>query len=986
MRPKLLYIGMQYDYGDRRRGFSYEHRNFHQPLRSYCAKEGWEFLHFDFMERGWEIGQDGMTSELFDLAKKERPDCVFAVLFDFHKDPRHDVFRRISALGAVTVHWFCDDHWRFGNYSSVIAPNFDLVTTTASSSLQKYRGIGMGGRVIKTQWACNHELYVPRDVEKDVAVSFVGQPHGNRAEVLRHLLAAGLDLRVFGFGWSDRPRIPFHQMVRLFSRSRINLNLSNASTSCGEQIKGRNFEIPGTRSFLLTGRADNLEEYYADGKEVVTFETREELADKCRYFLSRDAERNRIAENAYRRTLAEHTWHHRFEPIFREAGMPTGRRARTNPPESVAPRVPKVSVVMPCYNYGKFLPESIPTVIGQSYRDWEIIVVDDGSTDDSLAIARKLEEKHRNWPIRVVSRENGGLVMARDTGVREARGEYVLFFDPDDKLLPDFLEKTVHVLETEPDVGFVYTRYRTFGAFEEFFPQYEYSLKELMEKCIVTASALFRKECWTAAARLDFDRKIVGEDWDFWLSCAEGGWRGRLLKEVLILYRKHGVNRTMAAELNQNPLPYLVLRHPNLYGTGIVNQARRIIGENDPGNLGMPWLAPGRIARRVVSRPDGPKSSGEMPEATGAIRFVNIGMVTYNRLEFTRQAIEALLSNTDFPNVLTVVDNASTDGTREYLRALHARGAIKNLVLLEENVGVAKASNLAWSLEPGADWYLKLDNDIVIRKKDWLAGMVDVAETVSSAAAVAYNFEPCSYPLSERNGCRVRVKAEGNLGGACILIPRRTHDRLGYWCEEYGLYGEEDFDYGTRILISGLLNVYMEDEEVGLHLPAGRAARIDTATWVASDGMEEVSHRDYRRFKDETRRRTVESGFLKRKVETYLENRDMLRIDSVFVRAWERLDQVCPTPESALEAGEICYEAGLRSHARRFFEKALLMDPRNSVALSNLGVLTFQSGDIDRATKYFLDALNIDPENREAAANLAALRTSLETPRGVAAQ
>ena len=113
----------------------------------------------------------------------------------------------------------------------------------------------------------------------------MGQPHGNRVEVLSKLIESGLKLEVFGFGWENRPRIPFHQMVRLFSRSKINLNLSNSSTLIGQQIKGRNFEIPGTRSFLLTSNAENLSEYYEDGKEIVISDTAEELVDKAHYYL-----------------------------------------------------------------------------------------------------------------------------------------------------------------------------------------------------------------------------------------------------------------------------------------------------------------------------------------------------------------------------------------------------------------------------------------------------------------------------------------------------------------------------------------------------------------------------------------------------------------------------------------------------------------------------------------------------------------------------
>jgi len=241
---------------------------------------------------------------------------------------------------------------------------------------------------------------------------------------------------------------------------------------------------------------------------------------------------------------------------------------------------------------------------------------------------------------------------------------------------------------------------------------------------------------------------------------------------------------------------------------------------------------------------------------TGTSRFANISMVTYNRLDFTKEAIHSIAEHTMYPYVLTVVDNGSTDETREYLIEAQKEGMIKNLVLLGNNVGVAKASNLAWHLEPLSAYYVKFDNDIVIRKKDWLSDMVSVIEGVPGLGAVAYNFEPISYPLTTESDMNIRIK-QGTLGGACILVPNRTREILGYWSEEYGLYGEEDLDYGFRILKAKMLNAYMENEDIGEHLPAGRAARIETESMTAFDGVEEGTHGEYRRWKDARRRKNV---------------------------------------------------------------------------------------------------------------------------------
>lgn len=257
---------------------------------------------------------------------------------------------------------------------------------------------------------------------------------------------------------------------------------------------------------------------------------------------------------------------------------------------------------------------------------------------------------------------------------------------------------------------------------------------------------------------------------------------------------------------------------------------------------------------------------------------VNIGIVTFNRLEFTKQAITSIIKYTTFPHVITVVDNSSQDGTQEYLKQLHKTGIVKNLILLAQNVGIAKASNLAWLQEPELLYYLKYDNDIVVQKNNWLSALVTVIDAIPELGAIGYNFEPISYPLQVVNEQKIRVKEEGNIGGACFLIPKRTQDILGYWCEDYGLYGFEDVDYSFRIKLAGLLNAYMEDEEIGIHLPAGRAVRIDATTWSGKDGIEEVEYKQYRNFKDLELRENVISGIINKNFNDYVNKRRSLYI------------------------------------------------------------------------------------------------------------
>jgi len=325
---KILYVAAKYDYGDPLRGFSFEHQNFYDTL----LHTGQEIIYFDFLTEYQQRGKGAMNDRLLDIARVEKPELLFSVLTQEQLDI--DVIRYISRhTDTTTFNWFCDDHWRFENFSSRWAPAFNWVSTTAASALPKYHRIGYAN-VVKTQWACNHFSYRHLDVESQYDATFVGQPHGSRKNVIAALRNAGVTVGAWGHGW-EAGRLEQEEMIKVFNQSRINLNLSNASTRTDwkrwspwhrsqtvQQIKGRNFEIPGCGGFLLTGTAENLNEYYMPDREVITFEDTDDLVRKARFYLVHETERQQIAEAGYRRTLAEHTYERRFHHIFQTIGLP----------------------------------------------------------------------------------------------------------------------------------------------------------------------------------------------------------------------------------------------------------------------------------------------------------------------------------------------------------------------------------------------------------------------------------------------------------------------------------------------------------------------------------------------------------------------------------------------------------------------------------------------------------------------------------------
>lgn len=205
-----------------------------------------------------------------------------------------------------------------------------------------------------------------------------------------------------------------------------------------------------------------------------------------------------------------------------ERGIMTGREG-----------APAISVVIPCFNLGEYLDEAVDSVLRQTRRDFEIIVVDPGSTDEST---RRLLAEYRRPGTRVLATERRRAGGARNFGIARARGRYILCLDADDVLEPDCLEKTSRVLDDDPSVGLVTFWYTIFGRSEgRVFHGSVSHADFLAENCACTAS-LFRREAWERAG--GYDEELEGyEDWDFWLGILEHGYRAHLLREYLFRYR-----------------------------------------------------------------------------------------------------------------------------------------------------------------------------------------------------------------------------------------------------------------------------------------------------------------------------------------------------------------------------------------------------------------------------------------------------------------
>lgn len=222
------------------------------------------------------------------------------------------------------------------------------------------------------------------------------------------------------------------------------------------------------------------------------------------------------------------------------------------------------------------------------------------------------------------------------------------------------------------------------------------------------------------------------------------------------------------------------------------------------------------------------------------IMSINICMVTWNRLELTRRAIESLLAKTAGDFTLHVVDNASTDGTQDYLEELAARHGNVRLFLLRRNMGVSVGANMGWGAQD-ADYYVKLDNDIEILDPDWLQNLVSLLAANPELGMVAHLSGDWPYEITQLSlGSGDILDASACCNGGCVMIPRRTHEKLGFWNEDYGLYGFEDLEYSERAALAGMICGYVPKRGMVGHL--GYAPGAASPRHEASKGRSIESH------------------------------------------------------------------------------------------------------------------------------------------------
>ena len=193
--------------------------------------------------------------------------------------------------------------------------------------------------------------------------------------------------------------------------------------------------------------------------------------------------------------------------------------------------VPIVSIIMPCFNQSGFLNEAVQSVLDSDYKNWELIIVNDGSTDSSSQVGLELAIQYSEQ-ITYIDQENHGIAHARNQGIAKSRGKYILPLDGEDKISEDYISKAVEILDSRPEVKVVYCDAKKFGDDTSFWKLRTFSRESLAKDNMIFVSAFYRKSDWVACGGYDNRMAWGQEEWEFWINMLKSG--GEVVKLPII--------------------------------------------------------------------------------------------------------------------------------------------------------------------------------------------------------------------------------------------------------------------------------------------------------------------------------------------------------------------------------------------------------------------------------------------------------------------
>lgn len=271
---------------------------------------------------------------------------------------------------------------------------------------------------------------------------------------------------------------------------------------------------------------------------------------------------------------------------------------------------PLISIIVPCYNQAQYLPETLQSVFEQDYPNWECVIVNDGSPDNTEEVANEWCAKDPRF--KYFRKENGGLSDARNYGIKHSEGKYILPLDSDDKISKDYTSEAIAVLENDPQVKLVYCRAMLFGVENTEWHLLTYSYDHMLftRNCIY-CSAIYKRVDYDKTCGYNTNMKHGWEDYDFWLSLLSREDKVVQLNKIHFYYRTKDVSmRTKINDELEHKLRLQIFKnHQDIYLQYInpieaYNEARKNknIEYSLDYRIGRTILSPLRFIKKIITK------------------------------------------------------------------------------------------------------------------------------------------------------------------------------------------------------------------------------------------------------------------------------------------------------------------------------------------------------------------------------------------------
>jgi len=456
---------------------------------------------------------------------------------------------------------------------------------------------------------------------------------------------------------------------------------------------------------------------------------------------------------------------------------------------------PTISVVISTFNRSDRLKKAIQSVLAQTFEDFELIIVDDASKDNTQAVIQSFKDPR----IRYLRRKKnfGNDTRPKNEGIMASKGQYIAFLDDDNTYRLEHLAILYRKLTKNKHLDVVYGDRWIIDETKVLKPQLgiasHFDAGRIMEHNFIdTSDVLIKRRALFDVGGFD-ERYKKYIDWNLWVRMAKYGTLSKRVPMVITDYHIHNAMKSLTVKDRQ----------PDGSASVPLGAALAVRPEWNPIEVDV-----------------------ELPYLGNHVRVPRVAVftLTYDRLQYTKASFKSLQKTAGYSYDHFVVDNGSTDGTIEWLKE---NIDSDKLVLNGKNLGISKASNQIISLikeAGGYDCILKWDNDCIGLTKGWLAKMVDIWKSNHMFSLSCYVQGLVDYPggATRLGFGTVRGELLGitkHLGGICHFADARVYDEF-QWDNESFLHGVQDMEMSQYLLYHGYRLAYLENYFVS-HGPLG---------------------------------------------------------------------------------------------------------------------------------------------------------------------